>query len=209
MHCLIRLRCLKILNVKTINKNSMKKALFISAWVLTNVLFTQQIFAQKFNKNLQEYSISLEDDFNSIEDSRKEKLEDIANYIVQSKSSQGDSKVLFVCTHNSRRSHFAQMWLQTAAYFYGVDGILTYSGGTEATAANERAMDALERAGFSISSSKRSDDNHVYVVSQGTGFGTNLLFSKVYGDRQNPQKEFGAVMVCSDADKSGKRERSN
>ena len=52
----------------------MNKALSISVWVLTNVLFTQQIFAQKFNKNLQEYSISLEDDFNSIEHRRKEKL---------------------------------------------------------------------------------------------------------------------------------------
>lgn len=180
----------------------MKKAIFISAWVLINVFFTQQILAQKFNKSLREYSVALEDDFNSIEDSRKEKLESLANYIVQSKSSLNESKVLFVCTHNSRRSQFAQIWLQTAAYYYGVEGIVTYSGGTEATAANKRAIDALERSGFSVTSSERSDGNHMYVVSQGKDFGTNLLFSKVYDDSQNPQKGFGAVMVCSDADKS-------
>ncbi len=180
----------------------MKKVPLIIVWAISLVFFSHQALAQPFNKNLQDYSVSLEKDFDSIEQQRKGKLADMAEYIVQSKSDQGNSKVLFVCTHNSRRSHFAQIWLQTAAYYYGVDDILTYSGGTEATAANERAMDALKRAGFTVSASKRKDDNHVYMVSQGKGFGSNLLFSKQYSDKTNPQEEFGAVMVCSDADKS-------
>lgn len=85
-------------------------------WVITGVLFTHTLLAQTFNKNLQEYSVSLEEDFASIEEGRKEKLCDIADYILQSKSNRGKSKVLFACTHNSRRSHFAQIWLQTAPY---------------------------------------------------------------------------------------------
>ncbi len=171
-------------------------------WSIALILLSHQAMAQSFNKNLQKYSVSLEEDFASMDAERKKKLQDIADYIIQSKSNQEDSKVLFVCTHNSRRSHFAQIWLQTAAYYYGVDDILTYSGGTEATAANERAMDALKRAGFTVATSNRKDDNHVYAVSQGPGFGSDLLFSKVYGDKNNPQERFGAVMVCSDADKS-------
>jgi protein-tyrosine-phosphatase len=180
----------------------MKKIIVVSVGVMTYLMFTNQLVAQTFSKNLQAYSISLEDDFNTIEEARKEKLEQMANYMVQSKNSHGSSKLLFVCTHNSRRSHFSQIWMQTAAYYYGVDKIDTYSGGTEATAANKRAMDALKRAGFSVSSSKRNDGNHVYMVSQGPDFSSNLLFSKKYSNQNNPQEEFAAVMVCSDADKS-------
>ena len=37
----------------------------------------------------------------------------------------GDDKegvrVLFICTHNSRRSHNSQIWAQVAAYYYGFD----------------------------------------------------------------------------------------
>lgn len=180
----------------------MKRIVMISVWVMSAAISTRQAEAQSFNKTLEKYTVSLEDEFASIDEGRKEKLKDIADYIIESKASHGESKLLFVCTHNSRRSHFSQLWMQTAANYYGVNGILTYSGGTEATAANIRAIGALERAGFKISVSKRSNDNHVYEVYLGDGLGTSLLFSKVYSDKHNPEEAFGAVMVCSDADKS-------
>jgi arsenate reductase len=160
------------------------------------------MMAQKFTRELQEYVSSLQDDFSSIAADRKEKLAMMADYITQSEYDHGQSKLLFVCTHNSRRSQFAQVWLHTASVFYVVKNILTYSGGTEATAANERVISALERAGFSVNSYSTSDGNHRYEVSPGEGYPPDVLFSKLYSDTRNPREKFAAIMVCSDADQA-------
>jgi hypothetical protein len=158
--------------------------------------------AQTFNKELQAYASSLEEGFATIDANRRQTLTELADYIQESVSGNGQSKLLFVCTHNSRRSQFAQVWLQAASYFYDVDDVVTYSGGTEATAANERAIAAMTRAGFSVSSTSKSDGNHRFEVSAGKGFFPCQLFSKVYGDAHNPQERFAAIMVCSDADEA-------
>ncbi len=60
-------------------------------------------------------------------------------------------------------------------------------------------MAALERAGFNATG-VQSGDNPVYTLSNGSA--SYIMYSKKYTDRQNPQKDFGAIMVCSDADKS-------
>ena len=47
-------------------------------------------------------------------------------------------------------SKVPRIWAQAAAWHYGLDDVATFSGGTEATAFNPRAVAALERAGFAI-----------------------------------------------------------
>ena len=59
-----------------------------------------------------------------------------------------DIDLTFICTHNSRRSHLAQVWAQAAAAHYKITGIRTHSGGTEATACNHRTIRALRRSRF-------------------------------------------------------------
>ena len=158
---------------------------------------------QEFTPSLKEYSIEIVNKLDSINKSRFAVLQTLADYILESIKTESKVQLNFICTHNSRRSHFAQMWMQTAALYYGFDNIDTFSGGTEATAANIRTMNALERAGFNLSVEEKKDGNHIYSVSQGEGFPVNKLFSKVYDDKEtNPREKYAAVMVCSDADQN-------
>jgi arsenate reductase (thioredoxin) len=108
---------------------------------------------------------------------------------------------LFICTHNSRRSHMAQLWLNTAAGFYGIDGIRPYSGGTETTAFNKNAVAALQRSGFSFTEMEH-EGQKVYIATTRGGSIERLMFSKKFDDKVNPKKNFFAVMVCSEADES-------
>jgi len=156
----------------------------------------------KLYPKLQSYAEQLATNFETIDTERKTKLQEIGNYIIEQKKSSKNVDVTVICTHNSRRSHFGQVWLQVAAYYYGIEGINTFSGGTEATAFNPRAVAALERAGVKIekTTAKKSDTNPVYSSSIGTKFPKTLMFSKKYTHQQNPQKEFAAIMVCGHAD---------
>lgn len=157
--------------------------------------------AEKFNKKLQQYSESVVNEFGQISPDRIQSLNEIVGQITTDLSKYDVVQPLFICTHNSRRSHMAQLWLQTAAQFYGIDGIKPYSGGTEATAFNKNAVDALKRAGFTF---KQVDveGQSGYVVSAGGKGEERLMFSKKYDDKVNPKKNFFAVMVCSEADES-------
>lgn len=140
-------------------------------------------------------------EFDQIPAGRKEELAEVSAYIKQRLADSGTCQLVYICTHNSRRSHFGQLWGQVAAHYYGIRGVVTYSGGTEATAFNPRAVAAAQRAGFRIE--KQNDDkNPVYKVTIGEEMEPLTLFSKRYDDAANPQKGFGAILVCSDADEA-------
>jgi len=127
---------------------------------------------------------------------RKAKLHELAKYII---SKNNHSVALnFICTHNSRRSHISQIWAATAAAYYGLEHITTYSGGTEATAFNPRAVAAMKRAGFKIN--EPEGENPHYKVYFGEGIAPLLCFSKAFDDLPNPEKGFAAIMTCSQAD---------
>lgn len=105
----------------------------------------------------------------------------------------------FICTHNSRRSHLAQVWAQIAARRFHLSTIDTFSGGTEATAFDRRAVAALERAGCHIEIVEPGG-NPVYAVRDDTDAPPILCFSKTFTDRPNPDAGFVAVLTCSSAD---------
>ncbi len=136
---------------------------------------------------------------NLISAERKDALDQLAAFIDERRNNGGIAKLIFICTHNSRRSHTAQLWAQTAAHHYGIDGIDTYSGGTEATAFNPRAMAALQRAGFRVET-VTPGDNPLVSVRYATEADPMECFSKVYDQPPNPRKDFCAVMTCSEAD---------
>lgn len=138
--------------------------------------------------------------FDAIPGDRKTRLAEIAAF-VQSRRAAGETASLtFICTHNSRRSHLAQIWAQTAASVYGVDGVETFSGGTEATAFNPRAVAAAQRAGFLVEVPEGAADNPLYRVRFATDAEPMECFSKVFDEAPNPREDFAAVMTCSDAD---------
>src|ERR1044072_3652347 len=94
---------------------------------------------------------------------RKVVLDAIASNIVAQREAGKPARMTFICTHNSRRSHLSQIWAQTAAYYYGLDKVQAFSGGTEATACNCRTVAAMRTAGFNIEDATRGD-NPVYLV---------------------------------------------
>lgn len=140
-------------------------------------------------------------EFDQIPDERKKDLTKLALWIRTQIASNETPKLVFICTHNSRRSHISQLWSQTAASIYGVPGVETYSGGTEATAFNPRAVASMQRVGFAIEK-KTDGDNPVYVARYSPDGPEMEAFSKVYSDAPNPKSGFAAVMTCGQADKS-------
>jgi hypothetical protein len=109
---------------------------------------------------------------------------------------------LFICTHNSRRSQFCQLWAQTAAFYYGLTGIKTYSGGTKVTAFNHRVVDTLKRTGFTIIINSENKNNPKYAIKPGKYYPEIIMYSKKYDNEINPENNFCAIMVCSDADEA-------
>ena len=95
----------------------------------------------------------------------------------------------------------SQLWASAAAAHYGVEkGINTYSGGTEVTAFNPRAVAAMERAGFIFE--KGGGENPHYLAKFAENGPEFTCWSKKYDDQANPQTNFAAILTCSEADKN-------
>ena len=126
-------------------------------------------------------------------------LRKAAEYVAGRIRAGQPADLIYICTHNSRRSHFGQIWAAVAAHYYNIRPVRTWSGGTEATAFHPNAIAALRRAGFEISP-KSAVDNPVYQVRYDAESNPLFCFSKIYNDPGNPQHAFAAVMTCSEAE---------
>jgi len=150
-------------------------------------------------KAIQEYIIQNALRFEDIGAGRKKELLLLSNYINELLTAGRPVNLIYICSHNSRRSHMSQLWSQAAAYHYGIPEVHCYSGGTEATAFNHRAVNALQKAGFDISKTEESA-NPLYLVTYSETAQPIKAFSKTFSDEFNPQEGFAAIMTCSDAD---------
>ncbi len=106
----------------------------------------------------------------NIEPKRRQRLDDLAAYLRGEIAKSKSVKLTFICTHNSRRSHMSQIWAAAAAY------IQTFSGGTEATSFNPRAVEALKRAGFRVKNP--GGENPRYEVRFSDDLSALVCFSK-------------------------------
>lgn len=150
--------------------------------------------------SLLEFCKRLTSGFDEIPSDRKTQLKALGEYIARKIQKKEAVQLTVICTHNSRRSHIGQLALQAAAQYYNLPQITSYSGGTEATAFNPNAIAALRRVGFDIKQ-KTEGANPVYLAEISINGSTiQELFSKVYDTSPNPQKEFAAIMVCTEAD---------
>lgn len=150
---------------------------------------------------LEEYITPLHEDVSSIPADRQRVLTELAAYIRDRQAAQEPIRLNFICTHNSRRSLISQIWAATAAAYHGVKDVHCYSGGTEATAFNPRAVRAMERAGFRIEGHSE-DNNPQYRVRFAPDAPAILCYSKVFDAPENPNADFAAVMTCSHADEN-------
>ncbi len=143
----------------------------------------------------------LSQQFDSISEERKQTLQKISKYIQAKKDKNEAVNLLYVCTHNSRRSHFGQVWGAVAGAYYNVPNLHTFSGGTEATAFNPNAIAALRAQGFDIEKTDETQ-NPLYLTSFSDNTEPIRCFSKVFDDKENPSKDFVAIMVCGDAEEN-------
>jgi protein-tyrosine-phosphatase len=176
--------------------------------------------AAKRNVNLdatiRDYVEARIEEFVQIPRERQEQLGDLTRYVESCRTNGQPAKLTFICTHNSRRSQMSQLWAAAAAAYYGVDSVETFSGGTESTQFNPRAIAALERAGFEfegdgqVSTSRNSDLVSNTVTAKNTRHKVSfardkkplVCFSKRYDSDANPHADFCAVMTCSDAEEN-------
>ena len=134
-----------------------------------------------------------------ISSERKTVLKPLIDFIQKAKNAGNTIQLNFICTHNSRRSQFGQVWARAISDHYGIK-TECFSGGTEETAFNQNAIDALNRAGFKIEST--SGENPHFQVLYSEDRSALECFSKVYDASENPSENFAAVMTCSHADEN-------
>ena len=151
--------------------------------------------------SIKKYCDELITGFDTIAPERKVLLEKIAAYISSKQKENKAVNLVYICTHNSRRSHFGQIWAQVAAAYFEISNTHTFSGGTEATAFHINAISALKRIGFVVKQMNETP-NPVYEVCFGEQLAPAVCFSKVYNHPENPQQEFAAIMTCSDAEEN-------
>jgi len=151
--------------------------------------------------SLRPYVNEVASELDTISEDRKVVLAEIAATIAARLENGEEAKVTFICTHNSRRSHMSQIWAQTAAFYYGLNKIYAYSGGTEVTACNCRTVTAMRRVGFAIKDAT-TGDNPLYLVGYADDRPAIRAYSKLYNADANPKRDFIALMTCSVADKT-------
>ena len=149
-------------------------------------------------QNISGYIKKVEKGISGIPEERREKLRAIADYMQKKQKTGEVANLTFICTHNSRRSQLCQIWAAAMAHYYDIGQADFFSGGTETTAFNPRAVEAVERAGFRVKNP--GGDNPRYQVIFAEEADPLECFSKVYDDPYNPGENFAAIMTCSEAD---------
>lgn len=169
------------------------------------IMFSLSSFKENPNSHLfpsiSSYLRDAEKGFDKIPKDRKLKLKEVALYLKETLKQEKKANLVFICTHNSRRSHMGQLWAYAAAEYYGISGVSNFSGGTESTAFNERAVRALTKNGFAIKKVSEGT-NPTYEVKYADNQQPITAFSKKYMDTPNPTSDFAAIMTCSQADKA-------
>lgn len=135
----------------------------------------------------------------SISNNRKDVLQPLIDCIQNKVTSNQEIRINFICTHNSRRSHLAQVWAQTMAFHFNIHNVYCYSGGTEATALFPKVAETLANQGFQIQQLNETN-NPVYAIKFDKNQHPIIVFSKSYFDEFNPETDFTAIMTCSQAD---------
>lgn len=182
----------------------MKAVILFSLFLFTGVAVTAQNLPSMsliVYPQLQQYLDARAQEFDQISAERRQELQALAAFIRETQKAGKRPQLTFICTHNSRRSHMAQLWMAATMAYVGAGEVKTFSGGTEVTAFNPRAVKALVNAGFQIKSDSAAT-NPRYEVRWTNEVAPSICFSKHYAHESNPQQDFAAVMTCSQADEA-------
>lgn len=161
---------------------------------------------QRLTPELCRHAALLTTSFDMIESEHLQSINQLSDWIAKNWTPDSTLHVLITCTGNSRRSILGASMGNLAAAYYGFDNIRFHSGGTIPSAFNKRTIATLKEIGFQIEptgdEAERGDSktpNLIYLVKWGKGLEA-VEFSKRYNVKTNPQSDFSAIMVCSEAD---------
>ncbi|MFM1803056.1 MAG: Protein ArsC [Planctomycetota bacterium] len=170
--------------------------------------------SQKIRPELAKYLGNVESaPESSIQANHKEAADKLGDWLAGRISLGQACQVTIICTGNSRRSMLgAAMGNAISAYLH-LPHISFHSGGTMPSAFNKRSIATLKRAGFEIEPTGENappgaegTPNPIYTVRWSADEVVpkmqSLEFSKHYRDQANPQHEFAAILVCSEADEA-------
>lgn len=128
-------------------------------------------------------------------------LERVAGCVESLLHEEQTAQLLFLCTHNSRRSQLAQVWFSVAAEHFGLSDRLTVlSAGTEATRLHPGVVRALEAAGLEIAADSDVGANPTYTIRFSRSAAPLRCFSKTLAQAPADGHNRCIVAVCSDAD---------
>ena len=136
---------------------------------------------------------------------RAERMEELnALAALLNEHSKDGLAVNFICTHNSRRSHFSEILFRTAAKYYSHESVETFSGGTEGTALYPEVAESFKRHGFIAVKDLAPNNPHwqIFHPLLESEDHTPFLFSKAYHEAPNPASGYVAVMVCDSANEA-------
>jgi hypothetical protein len=191
---------------ETFNKLAGSDSMLDSAEIALALTAAVPESRSRISPRLREHADYLCTTFDLIDERHRDAGEELARWIASNYEPGKPLHVTVVCTGNSRRSILGSSMGNLAAAYYGIPEIRFHSGGTAPTAFNSRTVAALKAVGFEVeptgTEAERGEPktaNPVYRVSWGEGFEATE-FSKHYADKTNPQSDFAALMVCSDAD---------
>ncbi len=136
-----------------------------------------------------------------IDSNREEVLLQIADKIREEYTDRKKINLNFICTHNSRRSQFAQVWAFYASSYFNLENIFSYSGGTEASAFHRNTINALENSGFNFNVENFSHQNPKYLVQFEQCKTPLKVYSKTFDDAENGFP-YIAITTCDDAEEN-------
>lgn len=157
----------------------------------------------KILASLQQKVDAFQSEFDRIDPFRKSPIEYMARELAKQYSKGNSLDLMFVCTHNSRRSILSQIWAQTAAYYFEIKNVNCFSGGTVETTFYQSALTIIEQTGFKVTNSSLAiETNPRYQVYYSLYEKPISVFSKIYTTSPNPKSNFVAIVNCSKADES-------
>ena len=125
---------------------------------------------------------------------RAQQLETIANRVNTARSESKALNLVFVCTHNSRRSQASEWWARRYLVERNITDIFVHSAGTEVTRFHQNMIDALQRAGADLKQSDMADNPE--ILDQ---YHAVTMYSKTYEEVAETHDQLFAIMVCDDA----------
>lgn len=129
-----------------------------------------------------------------LSDDRVNALDPIARWCAQRIAQGRPAHLMFVCSHNSRRSVLAQAWAIATAHEAGMSGLHFWSAGAEDARVAMPTIRELERAGFRVED--HGEETGEWILSIGEEEELLVSHSKTIADPENPADGYAAVLVC-------------